>query len=206
MMFEKTYVKNVYTNIAMNFSHTRYMVWEDTRNFLDSLEKDSHVLDVGCGNGKAMLYRKDLQFVGIDNCESFVSICKNRGLNVKMGCITNLDFPDETFDAVICIAVIHHLDSFERRRKAIQELMRVVKKNGKVFLSLWFNINDSIQTTSNTIIDLKNNDYLVPWKLNNEIYYRYYHFVDEKELKMLFQGYDYTYIVKYGNYFVLLTK
>jgi ubiquinone/menaquinone biosynthesis C-methylase UbiE len=205
-MFENTYVKNVYTNIASNFSHTRYMVWEDTRDFLDSLDKESHVLDAGCGNGKAMLYRKDLHFVGIDNCENFVSICKDRGLNVKLGCITKLDFPDNTFDAIICIAVIHHLESFKRRRQAIKELMRVVKKNGRVFLSLWFNVNDSIQTTSNTIIDLENNDYLVPWKLKNEIFYRYYHFVDEKELQLLFQDFKYSYTIKYGNYFISLRR
>lgn len=205
-MFENKYVKDVYTNIAANFSHTRYMVWEDIREFLDSLGKDSYVLDAGCGNGKAMLYRKDLDIVGIDNCDSFVTICKNRGLNVQNGCVTKIDYPDDTFDAVICIAVIHHLDVFERRQQAIQELMRVVKKNGKVFLSLWFNVNESIQTTSNTIIDLKNNDYLVPWKLKSEIFYRYYHFVDEKELQLLFQDLKYTYTIKYGNYFVLLTK
>lgn len=203
-MLETKYVKDIYTNIATHFSRTRYSVWQDTKDFLDSLPKNSNVLDVGCGNGKAMLYRKDLNIVGIDNCENLVSICKKRGLNVDIGCATKLKFPDQTFDAIICIAVIHHLESFERRKKAIQELMRVVKKDGKVLISLWFNVNESIQTTSNTIIDLKNNDFLVPWKLENKIYYRYYHFVDEKEIELLFQDYKYSYTIKYGNYFVLL--
>jgi ubiquinone/menaquinone biosynthesis C-methylase UbiE len=205
-MLEQTHVKDVYTNIAANFSHTRYMVWEDTRNFLDSLPKDSTVLDAGCGNGKCMLYRTDLDCVGIDNCKSMVNICKSRGLDVSLQCVTKLDFPDNSFDAVICIAAIHHLETFERRQQAINELVRVVKKGGKVFISLWFNVSDSIQTTSNKIIDLNDDNYLIPWKLKNKIFYRYYHFANKEEIELLFKDYNYFYCIKYGNYFILLTK
>ena len=77
------------------------------------------------------------EFYGCDFSESLVNICKDKGLNVILGDILNIPFKNDQFDYTICIAVIHHLSENEKRKKAIEELIRVTKKNGKVFRRIY---------------------------------------------------------------------
>ena len=109
---EETHVKNVYEEIAYHFSDTRVYKWSWIISFLDSLNSDSLVYELGCGNGRNMNYdKKNLTFIGLDNCENFVKICKNKNLNVVNGNIINIPFKKNTADAIICIAVFHHLSN-----------------------------------------------------------------------------------------------
>ena len=57
-------------------------------------------------------------FLEIDKCNGLINICKERNYNVKQCVIENIDYPDNVFDFVMCIAVIHHLDTEEFRIKA----------------------------------------------------------------------------------------
>lgn len=126
-------IQQVYNNIADEFSNTRYKIWNSVKKFIDTFSIDDINIDVGCGNGKNILYKKELNFVGIDICENFVKICKSRNLNVDIGNILNINYPDNYFDNIICIAVIHHLDNISRI-KAIKELFRICKINGKIMI------------------------------------------------------------------------
>jgi ubiquinone/menaquinone biosynthesis C-methylase UbiE len=197
---EEQYVKDTYNKISENFSHTRYKIWHDTEIFLDKLPSNSSVLEVGCGNGKNMMYRQDLNFTGIDNSEKLVEICRNKNLNVSLHCMTNLPFENKSFDYTICIASLHHLETFERRRTALNEMIRVTKK--KILITLWNSVSKSIQPTKNKPINLENNNYLVPWKYRGLTYYRFYHLTTIEELEKLFNGLNYTYYEVYGNYII----
>lgn len=48
-----------------------------------------------------------------------------------------LPFRDETFDACLSIAVVHHFATAERRVRAIRELARVLRIGGKLIISVW---------------------------------------------------------------------
>lgn len=48
-----------------------------------------------------------------------------------------LDFPDRYFDHIFAIAVFHHLPSNELRRTVLREFKRVLKDDGRIFLSVW---------------------------------------------------------------------
>src|SRR5207248_3340410 len=50
---------------------------------------------------------------------------------------TALPFPDATFDAALCIAVLHHLASRVDRLLAVTEMRRVLRPGAKAFLSVW---------------------------------------------------------------------
>ena len=63
-----------------------------------NLPSNSYVLEIGCGNGKNMLYRDDLNFEGIDISEKQFEICKRKGLNVHVSSMCNLPFEDNLFD------------------------------------------------------------------------------------------------------------
>jgi len=75
-------IEEVYNKIGDEFNNTRYSVWGSVREFLNGLEVNSRVLDIGCGNGKNMLYRTDLNFTGIDISETQTKICKKKELKV----------------------------------------------------------------------------------------------------------------------------
>ena len=67
MDLENTHVKQIYENIANEFSDKRYTSWDWIDNFIYNIPKKSTILDIGCGNGRNMRYI-DYNFYGIDNC------------------------------------------------------------------------------------------------------------------------------------------
>jgi tRNA (uracil-5-)-methyltransferase TRM9 len=118
------------------FSKSRFRIWPLVKTFIDSLPSHSRVLDIGCGNGKNMLYRSDLNFTGIEYSDSLCNICNSRGLNVIQGDARTLPFKDNTFDAIIMIAVIHHINPQEHF-KVLNEIKRVLTKDGKCIITNW---------------------------------------------------------------------
>lgn len=86
------------------------------------------VLDAGCGGGAYVefLSRKGLEVTGIDKYEEFLQVAREQGRQgtYVQGDLTNLPFPDKTFDCTYCFDVLEHIDD----QLAIQELARVTKK------------------------------------------------------------------------------
>ena len=66
MNLEQKFVIDFYNNNAKSFHESRYAPWPCVKTFIDSLQPDSTVCDIGCGNGKNQ-YRKDLNYVSCDN-------------------------------------------------------------------------------------------------------------------------------------------
>jgi alkylated DNA repair protein alkB family protein 8 len=137
MSIEELHVKNVYNKIAKEFSNTRYRPWTCVEKFLNNIESNSIIADIGCGNGKNMNYRKDCNFYGCDFSYELVQICLKKKLNVIEGDILNIPYKDNFSDYTICIAVIHHLSTKEMRLKAIEELVRITKSSGEIFILCW---------------------------------------------------------------------
>ena len=176
-------VKDVYEEIADHFSNTRVYKWSWVNNFLDKLKINSIVYDLGCGNGRNMNHGS-LKFIGIDNCENFIKICKERNLEVINSNITNIPLKTGTADAVICIAVFHHLSSEKNRIAALFEMKRLVKNGGKILLSIW-SINQPAKTRRN-FSNYGNN--IVLWNNNKgKIYERYYYIFKLDEIRKLFE-------------------
>lgn len=174
MDHEKTNVKYIYNIISEDFNRTRYSVWKSVEEFIKTFSTNSNFLEIGCGNGKNMLLRPN-NFIGCDNCENFLKLCKKKNLNVINCCATKLPFCNNSFDASISVAVIHHLSTYERRIKAISEQIRVTCVGGKIFIEVWGFENN------NRVVDGKQ-DSMVPWKYKGKIYNRYYHFFKKEEL------------------------
>jgi alkylated DNA repair protein alkB homolog 8 len=134
---EKNFVHRVYDAIAPHFSSTRFAKWPKVAAFLNSLKTGSVVLDAGCGNGKYLGFNPDCFFIGCDISPSLIEICEKRGHEVLIADAINLPYRENFGDAAISIAVLHHLSTEKRRRKAIEELVRVVKKGGLVLITVW---------------------------------------------------------------------
>ncbi|XAR48594.1 tRNA (carboxymethyluridine(34)-5-O)-methyltransferase [Bertholletia excelsa] len=134
---EKKYVHRVYDAIAPHFSSTRFAKWPKVATFLNSLPLGSLVLDAGCGNGKYLGLNPGCFFIGCDISAPLINICADRGHEVMVSDAVNLPYRSGYGDAAISIAVLHHLSTESRRRKAIEELVRVVRKGGLVLITVW---------------------------------------------------------------------
>ena len=182
MSIEEVYVKKVYNTIAKQFDNTRYRPWTCVEEFLDTIPKNSVIGDIGCGNGKNMLYRKDCLNYGCDFSESLVKICLQKNLNVVCGDILDIPYKNSSFDYTICIAVIHHLSTVEKRKKAIEELERITKQGGKILLLVWaFEQEEDSRrkfTTQENFVDWRDKQQKLLGK-------RYYYVFQKNELESL---------------------
>ena len=201
-------IEQVYDKIADQFNNTRYKIWGSVKTFMDSLPKDASVLELGCGNGKNMLYRSDINIKGIDISNEQVIICKRKNLDVEKGNITELKFDDDSFDFMICIATYHHLDNDIDRQKCLKEMYRCLKYNGEVFITVW-----AMEQQENSTFNFTQTDEMVPWKSKDDgnIYLRYYHIYRKDELRLEITRLCPEFkIVKIdwelGNWYVLLKK
>lgn len=231
---EQLYVHQIYDSIGHNFSSSRHSAWPNVKKFLADLPAGYHVLDAGCGNGKNMILRPDLNFIGCDTSQTLLDICKEKGLNVIKSNIVKLPFDDNHFDAIICVAVLHHLCTFERRKLAVEEFMRVLKPGGKLFIEVWAyeqnltqkfikissDLNSDL-TKNNNIKTLGNNDSVhnnvenYPEECDNyrdhdyfvtwqNKYKRYYHLFDETEMLEMFPGSQIGF--QKDNWYVIVNK
>ena len=172
--------KNIYNNIADEFDNSRCRIWTCVKKFLDEFEPFSTLLDVGCGNGKNMLYRNDLIFKGIDFSHKLVSICKNKNLDVIEASMCNIPFEDNLFDGSIVIASYHHLSNDIERKQSLDEIYRTLKIGSKTLIVTW-----AIEQPLESKFHFTKSDEIVKWKsVNNPhiVYNRYYHIYAEKEL------------------------
>jgi len=94
------------------------------------IDKNTRVLDVGCGDGTLMEYLKDSRKIdirGIEISKNNVQKCLSKGLTVIEGDAEKdlLQFPDSSFDYVI---LSQTLQAFLTPEIVIKELLRVGKK------------------------------------------------------------------------------
>ncbi len=185
MEFETTQVKNIYEQIAKQFSDKRFQQWDWIERFIKLFLHNSILLDIGCGNGRNMK-DNNYKFYGVDNCEQFVKICKDQQLNVQLSDMTKLPFENKSFDGIISIASFHHLSTIERRIECLKEMKRVLKPDGRILLSVW-----SINQTHNNKLNnkFKYGDNIIPWKNNKGdiIGNRYYYIFNLQEIYSLLE-------------------
>ena len=95
--------------------------------------KDSEsVLEVGCGAGYSLVdlqkfFKENTSFSACDIDPELVRLAKekNPSVNCQVASIYELPYEDKSFDTVVCLEVLEHL---EDPKKALSELARVSKK------------------------------------------------------------------------------
>ncbi|XP_041653192.1 probable tRNA methyltransferase 9B [Cheilinus undulatus] len=134
---ERDHVHSVYDKIAPYFNDSRYKAWPKVRQFLLDLEPGSIVADIGCGNGKYLHINQEVFKLGCDVCRPLVDFAWSQGHEVQMCDSLQLPYRDSCFDAVLSIAVIHHLSTKERRIRAIKEMARTLRVGGCIMIYVW---------------------------------------------------------------------
>jgi ubiquinone/menaquinone biosynthesis C-methylase UbiE len=104
------------------------------------LNNELSMLDVGCGDGAVEIFIKqhfsNWRVDGIDISEKSLVQARQRNLNnTKFGLYNGIQIPfqDNSFDIVFVAAVLHHID-FKLHQQFIEEVHRVLKKGGRVYV------------------------------------------------------------------------
>ena len=95
-------------------------------------------LDVGCGTGvmAERLSQEGYDLVGADPFRGMLRYVRARRPDLMAVAASgqHLPFPDDTFDLVYCIAVMHHIADPTAVRETILEMVRVAKPGGHVLV------------------------------------------------------------------------
>lgn len=157
---ERQHVHAVYDAVATQWHHTRGkrgVLWPGATRFLQELPKGSVVADIGCGDGKYFpaIWEAGSYVIGTDVSLPLLQTCnfgtesaetrqvsphrlqlRNRPAVAVADCMM-LPLKDKSVDAAICIAVLHHLSTIERRLRCLQELVRIVQPGGLINIQAW---------------------------------------------------------------------
>ena len=159
-LIESQHVRQVYNKIADHFACTREKPWPNVVKFLLNLNPYCKVLDVGCGSGRYLNIRDDIFMLGCDFSSSLVEICAKKHNFVFIGDGLNIPIKSCSFDACICIAVIHHYATRDRRESAIVELLRVLVNNGLLLIYVWAE-EQRYQNKNSSYLKCSENDNLI---------------------------------------------
>lgn len=117
------------------WSFVRWVPEEREISMRRLIQPGQRVLDVGCGDGSAYaqsLVKSGIEVHGVDISDVAVAEAISRGIQAVRGSMEEpLPFPNNHFDAVLCIDMILHLFDPEF---ATQEMLRVLKPGGKLLI------------------------------------------------------------------------
>ena len=113
------------------------------------------VLDFGCGTGNVSFRsaRSGLQAFSMDTSLGMLKNVKNRLRSLGVICVNGdgekLPFKEGSFDAVVCMGVLHHV---KRKKEAISEMIRVIKPGGKIYIAEPFKRKSKFMVFYNMIL------------------------------------------------------
>ena len=114
------------------------------RRLLNRFEKQiqpkakERCVDLGCGTG-AFTRRLNvfhLQLTGVDISSKCISLAKQKasGETYNVGDLMNLNLENESTDIIIYSGVLHHIPQRTERLRALQEGLRILKPDGRLFV------------------------------------------------------------------------
>ena len=140
-MERKSEVKTFFeqTDIYFNFDYNIKIRSEVVAEFLEGIECKS-VLDMPCGNGLISLKnnQKFNQLTLVDFSENMIALtkeiaAKEDAQNVSFFCgdIFDTKFEDESFDLIISLGILAHIDDVD---KFLNYIQRKVEKGGRIII------------------------------------------------------------------------
>lgn len=195
-------VKETYNTIAQEFSDSRNFAWHEFEFFVPYLKSGAEILDLGCGNGRLLQYlnkrtlgwkQPAFHYVGIDNSEKLLKNAKklHPQQNFILGDQLKVPLDNQTVDILFNIAAFHHIPTHDLQLKALNEMYRVLKKDGILVMTVW-----NLWQSKNVVLFLKSlarcvltfghyslRDLFVPW--GKEKTARFYYAFSPNELEKL---------------------
>lgn len=116
--------------LELNFRGQKQLIRETIGKGIENKK----ILDIGCGTGAFAPLFNSQNYFGIDILPVYIEYAKkNCKGSFEVMDATNLKFPSESFDRVLIMAVLHHLND-EDADMVVKEALRVLKPNGQVLI------------------------------------------------------------------------
>lgn len=141
------------------------------------------ILEIGCGNCRNLLpfAKAGFDCYGIDFSKGMLKVAQdymrkhNFEVKLEKAQAEKLHFRANTFDYILSIATLHHLNKKEQQ-KAVEEMHRVLKSRGIALIAVWnkFPLSLFVKQKYQT------------WTKAGKTHYRYYYYFTFWELKKLF--------------------
>jgi SAM-dependent methyltransferase len=195
-----------YERFAAEFAQSRTPNQPGWRQLLPYLPEQGRLLDVGCGHGRLarLLDQRGsrLAYVGVDSSPQLLAIARADAVALAMptdfieadvtasGWAARL--PSGSFDAVVALAVLHHIPGRQLRRDLLTQLAGLLAADGVLVLSTWQFMNEARLrrkivpwgAAGLTPEQVEAGDALLDWQRGGAGL-RYCHLVDETELAEL---------------------
>lgn len=130
-----------YNQTAKDYARTRSFIPDDLKYLGKYTETRDRVLDSGCANGRLyeVLKEKKVDFFGIDFSEELIKIAESKYPEVifQTADALNLPFPENYFNKVYSVSVLHNIPSREFKIKYLKEAKKVLKPGGLLILRVW---------------------------------------------------------------------
>jgi len=141
MDYAKESVK-VYNKIAFDYANQFDKDTTDNKYidvFLSYLNKESRILELGCGTGRLTryIYDKGYNIKGLDLSKEMLNIAKKNHNKIKFVCkdIRKIDYKTDSFDALAIFYALFHLNKSEVL-KLFPRINKILKKQGILGLIL----------------------------------------------------------------------
>jgi SAM-dependent methyltransferase len=145
---------------------------------------DLELLDVGCGSGTllALLKRRGFRVSGVDFSAEASTIAKSENdVDVAVGSLEGVHFPDRSFDVVTLFHVMEHVAN---PRQVLSEVSRILRPEGvvilqvpnieswqfKIFGSKWYGLDiprHVIDYSRNSMLKLLSDSGFVPTRIRH---------------------------------------
>jgi len=117
--------------------------------YVDGVEKDSHILEVGCGNGLLLSILEQRGFSNLSGCDYSRSLVLNASERlidkVDLKCIEaaaiSESYQNKRFDLIYVHSVCQYFESYEYFENFYISCLRLLKEDGSLFLGDLFNEN-----------------------------------------------------------------
>jgi len=181
-MDDRRGVRETYEEIAAHFATTREYAWPEVEAFCEGRTAET-ALDVGCGNGRhaELLTAHADRVVGVDASRGLLSVARERVPEAALvqGDASRLPLAAESAGLAVYVATLHHLPSRAARRASLDELTRVLTRDGTALVSAWSTAHDRFDADAD---DAEGFDTAVDWTLpGGETVPRFYHIYAPQE-------------------------
>ncbi|MBI2045839.1 MAG: class I SAM-dependent methyltransferase [Parcubacteria group bacterium] len=104
---------------------------------------DERVLDIGCGTGEFSVFFNPEMYTGVDIEKKYIDYAKKNYKGTFLaGDATTLPFKDGSFQKIVIVGVLHHLDD-ETSGRVLKEMSRVLAPNGELLIMEDVNRSDN---------------------------------------------------------------
>lgn len=195
-------VKQIYGKLDLGFMP----IFNETVKVFKDFNYEK-ILDLGCGYGKHSIYLSqnnfnvtsiDINKHAIEWLKGYLDTNSISNINVIKASIMNLPFEKDYFDGIICSSVIHH-QGIQGIKNSIEEMYRVLKKNGHILANFISTEDDSFgigeEIEKNTFVGSREGEEDIP-----------HYYTDINELKELFKKFKEVKILKNEYHFSIDSK